>query len=284
MFKACLKEASKVEIFLPAIFACLLFTPMTLILAALIGFAPLSAHAEVAVSPVTVTANVGVTSDYVFRGISQTQHKPTLSGGVDLSHANGLYLGGWLSGQKWVKTSGTDDATDVGYKTNSSLEVDLYGGVKGSVGDLGYDLGLIHYYYPGNKVAANVSPDTTEVYLGGSWKTLSVKYSHAISDYFIGWGVKDVTKTRGSHYLEANATHDLGNGWGLIAHVGKQKIKNLPVSDYTDWKVGITKESSVGTITAAWTDTDADPVAGSYKWDGKDVSRGVLALSFSKSF
>jgi len=288
MLKACFKEASKFETFLPVVFAGLLFTPMTLILAALIGFVPLSAHAaEAAPSPITVTGNVGVTSDYVFRGISQTQHKPTLSGGVDISHASGLYLGGWLSGQKWVKTSGTDDATDVGYKQNSSIEVDLYGGYKGSAGALGewgYDLGLIHYYYPGDKVAANVSPDTTEAYVGVSWKMLSVKYSHAISDYFIGWGVKDVTKTRGSNYLEANVTHDPGNGLGLIAHIGKQKIKNLPVSDYTDWKIGVTKELSVGTITAAWTDTDADPVAGSYKWDGKDVSRGVFALSFSKSF
>lgn len=240
--------------------------------------------ADAPASPHTVAYNVGVTTDYIFRGISQTQHNPALSGGVDYSHANGLYAGAWLSNQSWVKTGGTNTPTNDPYKTSSSLELDLYGGYKGAVGDLGYDLGVIHYYYPGDKVAGQVSPDTTEVYVVGTWKTATLKYSHAVSDYFIGWGTLNTTKTKGSNYLELNVTHDLGNGWGLLGHIGTQKIKNLAVSDYTDWKVGVTKDVGVGTVTLAYSDTDAAPVAGSYMWDGKDVSKGVLALSFSKSF
>lgn len=233
--------------------------------------------ADAPASPHTIAYNAAVTSDYIFRGVSQSQHNPALSGGVDYSHSGGLYAGTWLSNQSWVEKGGP-------YKANSSLEIDLYGGYKGALGDLGYDLGAIYYYYPGDKVAGAVSPDTTEVYAAGTWKMLTLKYSHAISDYFIAWGTLGTTKTKGSNYLELNATHDLGNGWGLLGHVGAQKVKNVPAADYSDWKVGVTKDVGFGTVTLAYSDTDANAAAAPYVWSGKDASKGVLALSFSKSF
>lgn len=244
--------------------------------------------ADAPASPHTLTGNFGITTDYVFRGITQTQHKPALSGGIDYSHASGLYLGTWMSNQKWVQTGGTAPIGDAAYKDNSSLEVDLYGGYRGSAGDIGYDVGAIHYYYPGDKVAGSVTPDTTELYLAGTWKFLTLKYSYVVSDYFIGWG--SVTpgseyKTNGSNYLELNATYDLGGGWGVLGHVGAQKVKNDSVNfaSYSDWKIGVTKDVGFGVVTAAYSDTDADDRAyGS--WDGKKVGKGVLALSFSKSF
>lgn len=258
--------------------------PYLLVLSGLISAPAFAADAPA--SPHTIAYNVGVTTDYIFRGISQTQHKPALSGGIDYSHSSGLYAGTWMSNQGWVATSGTAAMNDGGYKANSSLEWDLYGGYKGAAGDFGYDIGAIHYYYPGDRsgVAAGVAtPDTTEVYLAGTWKMLTLKYSHTVSDYFIGWGTDPTTKTKGSNYLELNASHDLGNGWGVFGHIGTQKVKNVPVADYTDWKIGVTKDVGFGIVTAAYSDTDADAV-NAYTWDGKDVSKGVFALSFSKSF
>ena len=243
--------------------------------------------ADAPASPHTVAYNVGLTSDYIFRGISQTQHDPALSGGVDYSHASGLYAGAWASQQKWVKTGGTSSSTDNGYKNNSDWEMDFYAGYKGSAGEVGYDIGLIHYYYPGDKVANAVSPDTTEAYIGLSRGPISIKYSHAISDYFIGWGQDDTTKikTQGSNYLELNATHDLGNGWGVLGHIGHQNVKrdDLYFASYSDWKVGVTKDVGFGTVTAAYSDTDADSRAYG-NWNGKNVGKGVLAVSFAKSF
>jgi uncharacterized protein (TIGR02001 family) len=242
------------------------------------------APAAAPASPHTVAYNAAVTSDYIFRGITQTQHNPAVSGGVDYSHASGIYAGAWISNQSWVKTGGTDTVNDP-YKTSSGLEVDLYGGYKGAMGDFGYDLGAIRYYYDGSEVSTQVSPDTTELYAAGTWKMLTLKYSRAVSDYFIGWGTLGTVKTKGSNYLELNATHDLGNGLGLIAHVGKQKVMNIPAADYTDWKVGVTKDMGVGVVTVAYSDTDAQGKAGqSYSWDGKNTGKGVLAVSFSKSF
>lgn len=57
---------------------------------------PCVAMAEAA-SPHTVTANVGVTTDYVFRGITQTSHNAALQGGVDYAHSSGFYVGLWGS-------------------------------------------------------------------------------------------------------------------------------------------------------------------------------------------
>lgn len=247
-----------------------------LILSGLVSVPAIAADAPA--SPHTVAFNVGVTTDYIFRGISQSQHDPAISGGVDYSHTSGLYAGTWLSNQKWVEDGGP-------YKTDSSIEWDIYAGYKGSLpADIGYDVGLIRYIYPGDKVAGAVSPDTTEAYLGFSWKMLSLKYSHAISDYFISWGTLGTVKTKGSNYLELNATHDLGDGWGLLGHIGHQKVKNWTTASYTDWKVGVTKDVGFGTVTLAYSDTDADAIAAPYIWSGEDVSKGVLAISFSKSF
>jgi uncharacterized protein (TIGR02001 family) len=251
--------------------------PYLLILSGLISAPVLAADAPA--SPHTVAFNVGVTTDYIFRGISQSQHDPAISGGVDYSHANGLYAGTWLSTQKWVDNAGP-------YKDGSDLELDIYGGYKGTAGDIGYDIGFIHYAYDGDRGAATigfVTPETSEVYLGLSWKMLSLKYSHTVSKYFVGWGVPGGDDSKGSNYLELNATHDLGDGWGLLGHIGHQKVENFSFASYTDWKVGATKDVGFGVVTLAYSDTNAKDAAYG-NWDGENVAKGVLALSFSKSF
>lgn len=237
-------------------------------------------------SPHSVSFNVGVTTDYIFRGVTQSQHDPAISGGVDYSHSSGLYAGTWLSTQKWV----SDAFPAAPYKTGSDYEWDVYGGYKGAVGDIGYDVGAIHYSYDGGRrgiAAAQATPETTEIYVGASWKMLSLKYSYVVSDYFIGWGARGVTKTDGSNYLELNLSHDLGDGWGLIGHVGHQKVKNVGAASYSDWKIGVSKDVGFGVVTLAYTDTNADGDVGTgqpYDWNGEDAGKGTFALSFSKSF
>lgn len=225
----------------------------------------------------SLTGNIGISTDYVFRGITQTVHKPEVSGGVDYTHSSGLYVGTWLSNQTWVEEGG--------YKVNSSLEVDLYGGYRGALpADFGYDVGLIKYYYPGNTVG--VTPDTVEGYLALSWKTITMKYSHTLSDYFIGWSPDGgVTKSRDSNYLELNGTYDLGDGWGLLGHIGHQVVKNVNDADYTDYKVGVTKDVGFGTVTLAYSDTDAKGAVGEpYNIKGKNWASDALVVSFAKSF
>ena len=91
----------------------------------------------------TLSYNVGAVSDYRFRGISQSNFKPALQLGVDFAHKSGFYLGAFGSNVNWVK--------DFNGATKGSYEVDLYGGYKGNITkDVGFDLGLIAYTYPGN--------------------------------------------------------------------------------------------------------------------------------------
>jgi len=245
-----------------------------LVLTGLVGMPTFAVAADEPASPHTLSANITLTSDYVFRGVSQSQNGPAIQGGFDYAHASGFYVGTWGSNVDWVSQ---------GYKTNNSMEIDLYGGYKGSMGDVGYDVGVITYYYPGDDIVDVATPDTTEVYLGVSWKFLSAKYSHVVSENFIGWvnpGTGEESKN--SNYIELNANYDLGNGWGVLGHVGYQKVEGFDDVSYTDWKVGVSKNIGFGTVALAYTDTDAD--TGWYTLGGEQIADGRVFVSFSKSF
>lgn len=244
-----------------------------LVLTGLVAVPAIAMAAEKPVSPHSLSGNISLTSDYVFRGVSQTQNGPAIQGGIDYAHASGFYAGTWASNVDWVS---------LGYKNNSSMEIDLYGGYKGSLGDVGYDVGVITYYYPGDKIAGATDPDTTELYLGASWKFLSAKYSHTVSNRFVGWSTSTGGKTKGSYYLELNGNYDLGNGWGVLGHVGYQDVKDNDLASYTDWKVGVSKDIGFGTVALAYSDTNAD--TGAYTWAGEEVADGRVFLSFSKTF
>jgi uncharacterized protein (TIGR02001 family) len=246
-----------------------------LVLAGMVGASGL-VMAEEPASPHTLSANITLTTDYVFRGVSQTQNGPAIQGGVDYSHSSGFYLGTWASNVDWVSQ---------GYETNNSMEIDLYGGFKGKVAEsFGYDVGVITYYYPGDKITGANSPNTTEVYLGGSWEFLSAKYSYTASNQFVGWGTEaDPTgKTQGSYYIEGAANYAFGDGWGVMAHIGYQSVKDNDPATYTDWKLGVSKDVGFGVFALAYTDTDAETAP--YTWGGKKVAGAKGILSFSKSF
>lgn len=227
----------------------------------------------------TFTGNFGLTTDYLFRGVSQTQNKPAVQGGVDYAHASGLYAGVWGSNVKWVDAGG--------YKDNNSLELDLYGGYKGAMGPISYDVGAIRYFYPGDYVQNATSPDTTEVYLGLGWEFLTFKYSHVVSENFVGWKGTANQKTRGSQYYDLSAAYNLDGGWGIGAHVGYQHVKDNTDASYTDWNLFVSKDVGFGTVKLMYSDTNADgcgSTSGAYCWSGKDVADGRAVLSFNKTF
>jgi len=217
-----------------------------------------------------ITGNMSLVSDYRFRGLTQTFEEPALQGGFDYAHSSGIYLGNW--------NSSISDSFFAG----SPLEMDFYGGYKGAAGPLGYDIGALYYYYPGSNLAGVGTIDNLEVYAGVSWKFLSLKYFHAVSDFF------GVPNTDGSNYLDFSATWDLGQGWGLNGHIGHQKVENVANADYTDYKLGITKDVGGWVFGAAFIDTDAEDSAYTFTnaASGKTVNVGdsTVVLSVSKTF
>ena len=205
------------------------------------------------------TANVGLVSDYAYRGWSQTDERPALQGGFDYAHDSGLYAGVWGSNVSWL--------SDASPNVSNSLELDLYGGYKGTAGAIGYDVGLLQYYYPGSYPKGFNSPDTLEGYIGLSWEFLSFKYSYAFTDLF-GYDRSD-----GSQYYDLGAAVDVGGGFTLAAHVGYSDIKGQ--DDYTDWKLGVTKEFGGFNFGLHYVDTDVD---------NADLADERVILSIAKSF
>lgn len=257
----------------------------SLIALALIGAFAAPAFAEEAAAEAApaspLSFNVGVVSDYIFRGISQSQHQPALQGGVDYAHSSGLYVGTWASSIEWT------DRKDLQVHKNNRVELDLYGGYKGAVGDFGYDVGAIRYFYNGEfQASSGVTANTTEVYLGGSWKFVSLKYNYVVSKSIFNWGGTDSgSRSKGSGYTDLTVTYPVDETLNLIAHLGHQTIRHLGDASYTDWKLGVTKDFGIAVVGLAYTDTNAKGKAGeAYRWADKDVSRGVVALSVSKTF
>jgi uncharacterized protein (TIGR02001 family) len=233
------------------------------ILSAAVAVALVAPALAVAQSASPITGNMSLVSDYRFRGITQTFEEPALQGGFDYAHSSGIYIGNW--------NSSIADSFFAG----SPLEMDFYGGYKGTAGPVGYDVGVLYYYYPGSSPKI----DNTEVYVGVSWKFLSLKYFYAVSDFF------SVPDTDGSDYIDFTATWDLGSGWGLVGHVGHQRIKNNSSADYTDYKLGVTKDLGGWLFGAAFIDNDASgTIANPNNGTTKTVGDSTVVLSVGKTF
>lgn len=226
----------------------------------------------------SVTANVGVASEYRYRGIGQTNAKPALQGGVDYAHASGAYAGLWGSNVSWLSDAG-------GGAVSNSVEIDVYGGYKGSVGAIGYDAGLLYYWYPGSYPSGFTRPSTLEAYIAGSWQMFTLKYSHSLTNIF---GFDD---SKGAGYLDLSANVDVGSGVTLVAHAGYQRIpgtsgRSSSDCSYTDWKLGLTKDMAGFTWGLSYIDSDAKGGAGQCYRNAfnRDLGKGTVVLTATKSF
>jgi uncharacterized protein (TIGR02001 family) len=212
----------------------------------------------------TLGFNVGATTDYRYRGISQSRLRPAVSGGFDFSHKNGFYLGAWGSTIKWIKDGGGD----------ASVELDFYGGYKGSVGDVGYDVGLLHYNYPSHKLG--VSPNTTELYGALTFGVVTAKYSHSTSNLF------GFAKSKGSGYFDLSGTVDLGGGWTVVPHLGYQSVSKNSAASYTDYSVTANKDMGNGlTLSAGLVGTDTKVYVSPA---GKNLGKNAVVLGAKFSF
>jgi uncharacterized protein (TIGR02001 family) len=248
----------------------------------LLTLAGLSAQAQTtsaaadAKSDWTFTGNAGVFSDYRFRGISQTNKKPAFQGGFDVGHASGFYAGNWNSN------------VDSAFFNGANLEMDFYGGYKLPAGPVTLDFGALYYYYPGSGAGGTFKIDNTELYIGVAYGPFSIKYSHAVSDFF---GVND---SKNSWYLEGNGSYDLGRGIALVGHLGYQKLKGnarlvemgsaVLTDNVLDWKVGVTYDLSGFILGASYVGTNRDLTGGTAALSNRNISDDTIVLSVSRSF
>jgi uncharacterized protein (TIGR02001 family) len=124
-----------------------------------------------------LSANAAIASNYIWRGVTQTDDGAAGQGGIDWSHDSGLYVGTWVSNVAFpgadlsVTKNPVGNVTDVELEatTGTGYEMDVYAGFGGEVGGLGYDLGVISYQYP-------ITPDYnfTEAYISGTMSIVTV--------------------------------------------------------------------------------------------------------------
>ena len=219
-----------------------------------------------------ITYNVGVVSQYRYRGIAQTKGDAALQGGVDYANANGFYLGAWGSTIKWIKDASFDTgATPAGKAAKGPVELDLYGGYKFEAAGVAYDVGYLRYQYVGNTYkdaapAANVNANTDEVYGAATYGPATLKYSQATSNLF---GYAD---SKGSSYWDLSATFDLGNGFSFVPHAGRQSIKNTNSGyGYSDFALTMNKDLGDG-LTAS--------VAAIKTTANETLSRGLSSTNY----
>jgi len=203
------------------------------------------------VSP--ITANVTVASNYIYRGLTQTNNKPAIQGGFDYAHESGFYVGNWNSNISWISDqygggTGPNGKSYAGSGTGSvtaPIEMDFYAGFKKELIGEGFasDFGVLQYYYPVSGMFANAptaaqiqayptarqssgaSPSTTEIYAAQNFTAGSVtgflKFSYAVSNLF------GIYNSKGSFYPDLTANYDTGfYGIGLVGHVGYQYVPN----------------------------------------------------------
>lgn len=281
--------------------------------------APPAPAPAVAGFALTGTATLG--SQYIFRGLSQTDGKPTIQGELDLVHPSGFYLSTSLSNISWftdqnagvasARTSlGSPAAVGEPYyvpgKVNSvGVELDIFGGYKwGFAKDWTLDLGLYRYLYPGtyDNLGAYRNPATTEAYLGLSYQWASLKYSQVISANTFG-----VNNSGGTSYVDLTLAIPLGeSGWTVQVHGGKTTYAtnanpgyffngtkltgDNSLFSYTDYKLGIVKEIKGYTLALAATNADtkaraADNDVTVYENAmGRNIGKSRVTITITKAF
>ena len=249
-----------------------------------------AAPAAAAADPGPLTANVSLTSDYRYRGISQSNLQPAIQGGFDYAHSSGFYIGNWNSSISWI----SDAASASGNSASAPIEMDFYAGYKyeWSKGFTA-DVGILQYYFPTSGATGfTTNPNTTELYAAQNFTFDSVtgylKFSYAATTLF------GFSNSAGSNYTDLTVNYDTGV-WGLTlnAHAGYQyvagtasgaSVSNDSLFSYTDWKLGVTKDFGSGlTLGVAYLGTNAKK--GAYvNSQGKALGGDTVLATLTKTF
>ena len=262
------------------------FAYVTAAVATALAPALASAQAAAAAEPASpLTGNMTLTSDYRFRGISQSFRLPAIQGGIDWAHESGFYLGNWNS-----SVSGNS------YPNGASLEMDFYGGYKLALSkEFTLDFGGIYYYYPGayynGFLPSKPGFNNFEVYVGATYGPFSGKVYVALTDYF---GLDQTTGaafggkgSAGSWYADLSYATEIMPKTTLGAHVGYMKVQSYGDFDYFDYKIGLTYDWGGWLLGANIVGTNADKaiyVASDSSGKTKNLGETGFILSIGKTF
>jgi uncharacterized protein (TIGR02001 family) len=184
-------------------------------------FLALMMAAGFATAQAQVSGNMAVTSDYRFRGVSQTQNAPAVQGGIDYAHSSGFYVGNWNS-----------SVSSQLYTNGAGVESDLYAGFKRKFLGLELDVGSMNYFYPRATNGTSTNFDTNELYVAIGKGPVTAKVSHSLSNYF------GTANSKNSQYYQVDLVQPIVGKLSGVAHVGRTDVNNNSGVNYTDWNVG----------------------------------------------
>lgn len=171
-----------------------------------------------AASAAEISANVGATTDYIWRGMTQNDGGSSLSGGLDVDFGNGFYAGTWVG-----DTAGDDYGTQ---------EVDYYAGYAGEAGSIGYDVGYIAYTYPSSQSDSDV--DFTEAYISLSAGAVSLSYYYLVD--------ADGADAGDSTYIALGYETEV-SGYGVGLHYGIYEGDFVGTEDQIDMSLTLSKDA-----------------------------------------
>jgi uncharacterized protein (TIGR02001 family) len=187
--------------------------------------------------PGEFSANVGLLTDYRFRGISQSDREPAIQGGFDWSHDSGIYFGTWASNVEF---------------NDAHIEMDFYAGFANEVGAFSYDLGAIYYWYPGSRRNRNF--DFVELALGVGYD-LEVAALSASANY----SPDNFGSSGNALFLEGGVDVPLPENFSIGATLGYQIIDDeaaFGVPDYLTWSVTLSRPVYGFDVALSYVDTD----------------------------
>jgi uncharacterized protein (TIGR02001 family) len=210
-------------------------------------------------SEIETSANVSLTSNYVWRGMTQTDDNPAIQGGFDLGY-KGFYTGVWASN------------IDFGDGVDSSVEIDVYAGYANEIMGISYDIGYCQYTYPGETEDLNFGE--VSIALGYDFDVLSVGVK-----YYAGVDTNDADNSADD--WKPQAGYELSTSvplpWDLTADAMFGQYNHT--GDY--YSVGMTKSFERFDISVAYTGMDFDDSHGGVDGDGTE---GNFVATLSASF
>ncbi|WBV42100.1 TorF family putative porin [Pseudoroseomonas cervicalis] len=240
--------------------------------------APAARAFELEAADLTLTATPSLSSDYLFRGLSQTRNRPAAQATLDLQHGSGVYVGGFLSNATFLASPASD----------TRQELDLMAGYRFRLGGVAFDAGYIAYLYPGqDKAAGGQVSEYQELMLKAAYTIDPLKLTGAFNHAPNFFG-----RSGQAYALEGLAELSLPAGFTASARLGYQWIERNTVfgtPDYLWYAVGLAREIGAGvTASLSWSGTsirqrDCAPVADRAP-EGQKICDGRLLLTLSRAF
>lgn len=241
---------------------------------------------------VTVGGSFTLVSDYQFRGISVSNRKPAVQGGIDFTHRSGAYLSLWAS-----------SVSEVAYSNTSGQEFDILLGWRRAIAtDTTLEAALALYYFPGAEYTsvtgdgATLRYDTRELKLGLSKDIYNLTLWYGLNRYWSGIDFDNQlakTSTRGTSYVEFNVNPPLTDALTLNLHIGRQIVRHASFAHFTDYRIGLTLDGAAFAL-PGWSasisavhNTGSQNAWGFYYRDGrpaKDSTGSSVLLTVSRSF